>query len=304
MRRLCVGCSAFSSTRASLHSSPPIEPTPAERLEEQFRLYLERERRLAPATVFHYLVFARRFLAQLPRRWRAAAGCFACGRCGGLCPARGSSAASSQTRQVDDRGPALVPAVRALHRPDRYRFASECSGGGELVDGLASAGTVRGGRPTPSCPLRSAHGGRASQLGDSASACPLGIACRGSGRLGARGSRLGSGRAAGSGIRRAIGIGCRYPRMWERPWSTICVMRARTVPRGGCSCAREPRIEDSPVRWQLAASFAAHLSVQDWIHPTKARTCCATRWPPKCYGKAPRSPRSASCYATAARRPR
>lgn len=44
--------------------SPPIEPTPAEQLEEQFRLYLERERRLAPATVFHYLVFARRFLAQ------------------------------------------------------------------------------------------------------------------------------------------------------------------------------------------------------------------------------------------------
>lgn len=44
--------------------SRPIESTPAERLEEEFRLYLERERRLAPATVFHYLVFARRFLAQ------------------------------------------------------------------------------------------------------------------------------------------------------------------------------------------------------------------------------------------------
>jgi len=41
---------------------PPIERTPAERLEEQFRLYLEQERRLAPATVFHYLVFVRRFL--------------------------------------------------------------------------------------------------------------------------------------------------------------------------------------------------------------------------------------------------
>lgn len=44
--------------------SPPIESTPAERLGEEFRLYLERERRLAPATVFHYLVFARGFLAQ------------------------------------------------------------------------------------------------------------------------------------------------------------------------------------------------------------------------------------------------
>jgi len=42
----------------------PIERSAAQRLEEEFRLYLERERRLAPATVFHYLVFARRFLAQ------------------------------------------------------------------------------------------------------------------------------------------------------------------------------------------------------------------------------------------------
>lgn len=40
----------------------PVEKTPGERLEEQFRLYLERERRLAPATVFHYLMFARCFL--------------------------------------------------------------------------------------------------------------------------------------------------------------------------------------------------------------------------------------------------
>ena len=44
--------------------APPIQSTPAQRLEEEFRLYLERERRLAPATVFHYLVVVRRFLAQ------------------------------------------------------------------------------------------------------------------------------------------------------------------------------------------------------------------------------------------------
>ena len=44
--------------------SPPIERTQAERLEDEFRLYLERERRLAPATVFHYLVHIKRFLAQ------------------------------------------------------------------------------------------------------------------------------------------------------------------------------------------------------------------------------------------------
>lgn len=42
--------------------SPPIEATPAQRLEEEFRRYLERERKLAPSTVFHYLVFARCFL--------------------------------------------------------------------------------------------------------------------------------------------------------------------------------------------------------------------------------------------------
>ena len=43
---------------------PPIDIAPAQRLEEEFRLYLQQERRLAPATVFHYLVFVRRFLAQ------------------------------------------------------------------------------------------------------------------------------------------------------------------------------------------------------------------------------------------------
>jgi len=43
---------------------PPWESTPAERLAEEFRLYLERERGLAPATILGYLEFARRFLAQ------------------------------------------------------------------------------------------------------------------------------------------------------------------------------------------------------------------------------------------------
>lgn len=44
--------------------APPIETAPAQRLAEEFRLYLRQERRLAPATVFHYLLFAERFLAQ------------------------------------------------------------------------------------------------------------------------------------------------------------------------------------------------------------------------------------------------
>jgi len=43
---------------------PPVEIAPAQRLAEEFRLYLQQERRLAPATVFHYLLFVRRFLAQ------------------------------------------------------------------------------------------------------------------------------------------------------------------------------------------------------------------------------------------------
>lgn len=43
---------------------PPTEPTAAERLQAEFQCYLEQERRLAPATVFNYLEFARRFLAQ------------------------------------------------------------------------------------------------------------------------------------------------------------------------------------------------------------------------------------------------
>ena len=44
---------------------PPIAPTAVEQLETEFRYYLERERRLAPATVFHYLEFARRFLRRV-----------------------------------------------------------------------------------------------------------------------------------------------------------------------------------------------------------------------------------------------
>lgn len=44
--------------------APPIEPTPAERLLAEFRRYLEQERRLAAATVPHYLEFAQRFLTQ------------------------------------------------------------------------------------------------------------------------------------------------------------------------------------------------------------------------------------------------
>src|SRR3972149_3755023 len=43
---------------------PPVEIAPAQRLAEEFRLYLQQERRLAPATVFNYLEFAKRFLAQ------------------------------------------------------------------------------------------------------------------------------------------------------------------------------------------------------------------------------------------------
>lgn len=45
-------------------AAAPIGRSAAQRLEDEFRLYLQRERRLAPATVFHYLMFAKRFLAQ------------------------------------------------------------------------------------------------------------------------------------------------------------------------------------------------------------------------------------------------
>lgn len=43
--------------------APMVELTPLERLEAEFRHYLESERRLAPATVTLYLEFVRRFLA-------------------------------------------------------------------------------------------------------------------------------------------------------------------------------------------------------------------------------------------------
>ena len=49
-----------------------IERSPAQQLEEDFRLYLQQERRLAPATVPNYAQFIRRFLAQAgtnPQGW-------------------------------------------------------------------------------------------------------------------------------------------------------------------------------------------------------------------------------------------
>jgi len=44
---------------------PLLKPTPAERLEAEFRRYLEQERRLSPSTVLLYLEFGHRFLAQI-----------------------------------------------------------------------------------------------------------------------------------------------------------------------------------------------------------------------------------------------
>ncbi len=49
-----------------------IERSPAQQLEEDFRLYLQQERRLAPATVTNYAQFVHRFLAQAgtnPQVW-------------------------------------------------------------------------------------------------------------------------------------------------------------------------------------------------------------------------------------------
>lgn len=48
--------------QGAVAQAPPIKPIPAEQLAAEFRLYLERERRLAPATVFLYLGFVQRFL--------------------------------------------------------------------------------------------------------------------------------------------------------------------------------------------------------------------------------------------------
>jgi len=55
---------AFLLDKSIVAQTPPIEATPAQRLTEEFRLYLERQRRLAPAKVFSYVVHAGRFLSQ------------------------------------------------------------------------------------------------------------------------------------------------------------------------------------------------------------------------------------------------
>jgi hypothetical protein len=115
---------------------PQSEPTPAQRLEQEFRQYLNRERRVAPATVSLYLPFARRFLAE----------CFADGnlQLDSVRAAGGWSTSASHARQANDHRPAVIPAIRALPRSHQLRFGFKCSGGGELVDGSASQGAVAG----------------------------------------------------------------------------------------------------------------------------------------------------------------
>ena len=281
----------------------PIQSTPAERLGDEFRLYLERERRLAPATVFHYLLFARRFLVQ----------CFADGepRLDGL---RGADVVGFVQREAarlhhPKRSKLMTTALRSFLQYAHYR-------GLVSIDLRSSVPTVASWSMASLPRALSwaevqrllARCERHTAVGRRNWAILLLLA-----RLGLRAGEV-VGLAfedldwkAGELCIPAHGgnsIGYRYPRMSERPWPIICVMRVRPAPRGGCSCACEPRIADSRVRWQFAASFAAHSRAQGWIRPTRARTCCATPWRPKCYGKAPHWPRSGRCYATAARRRR
>ena len=81
-------------------TAAPIKRTPAQQLEEEFRQYLERERRLAPATVLLYLPFARGFLAE----------CFADGE-----PRLNSLRASDVVRFVQQE-------AARLHHPKRAKL--------------------------------------------------------------------------------------------------------------------------------------------------------------------------------------
>ena len=104
----------FLRQKGIVAQSPPIESTPAQRLEEEFGLYLERERRLAPATVFHYRVFARRFLAH----------CFADRevRCDRLCAADVMCFVQREAARLHPkRSKLMTTALRSFLQYARYR---------------------------------------------------------------------------------------------------------------------------------------------------------------------------------------
>ena len=216
--------------------SPPIEPTPAERLEEQFRLYLERERRLAPATVFHYVLFARRFLAH-------------CLADGGL--------RLDALRAADVVGFVQREAAR-LHHPKRAKLMTAALRsflqyahytGLISIDLRSSVPTVASwsmaslprALPAEDVQRLLAHCDRRTAGGRRNWAIMLLLA-----RLGLRaGEVVGLAledldwEAGELRVRAYAGDWDRLPMPQdvERPWSTICVMRARTAPRGGCSFA-------------------------------------------------------------------
>ncbi len=217
-------------------TSRPIESTPAERLEEEFRLYLERERRLAPATVFHYLVFARRFLAQ----------CLGDGelRFDGLRAADvvGFVQREAARLHCPKRSKLMTTALRSFLQYAHYRGVI----GVDLrlsVPTVASWSMASLPRALSSEEVQRllAHCDRHTAVGRRNWAILLLLA-----RLGLRAGEvvglaledLDWGREnCAFGHTAETRIDCRYPRMSEPPWPIICVIRVRPAPRGGCSCA-------------------------------------------------------------------
>ena len=267
-------------------AAAPIERTPAQRLEEEFRQYLERERRLAPATVFHYLVFAKRFLA--------------------LCFADGIVRLDS-LRALDVVGFVQREAARLHHHPKRSKpmttalrsFLQYARYRGLIRIDLRSSVPTVASWSMASLP-KALSSDKSSVSWPTAidtlrSAVAIGRFCCCSPGWGcvlvkssAWRSRISTGKRGNSAFEHMGGtrIGYRFPKMSAPHWPSICVTRAPAAPRGGCSSVCELPSANSRVRWPSAPSSAAHSSAQGSTRLTKARTCCATPWLPRCCGKA------------------
>jgi integrase/recombinase XerD len=279
------------------------EPTPAQRLEQEFQQYLKRERRLAPATVLLYLPFARRFLTE----------CFADGELR-LDSLRASDVVHFVQREAvrlqhPKRAKLMTTALRSFLQYARYRglITIDLRSSVPTVASWSMASLPKALSPDEVQRLL-AHCDRHTAVGRRNWAILLLLA-----RLGLR-----AGEVVGLtfddfdwergelSIRAHGGSSDRLP-IPQDVGAALADYFRRSRP--ACSCRQvfvrmKAPHRDLPVQWQFAASFGAHLSVLGWTQPTKARIYCVIPWRLTCCGKAPRWPKSVSFCATATSRPR
>ena len=214
-------------------TGPQSEPTPAQRLEQEFRQYLNRERRVARATVFLYLPFARRFLAE----------CFA-DRELQLDTLRASDVVRFVQREAirlqhPKRAKLMTTALRSFLQYARYRglISIDLRSSVPTVASWSMASLPKGLSPDEVQRLL-AHCERQTSVGRRDWAILLLLA-----RLGLRAGEvvgltlddsIGSEESCAFAQTGGVLTSCRFRRMSGPRWSTICVMRVPHAPAGKC----------------------------------------------------------------------